>query len=77
MGCEDASMVEYGAGVGEVSGQAGGGAGVGGGGGGDVGAATMRSLGDAVDKIAALPPEMLLLGAILILAGLVVLKRAF
>ena len=70
-------MVEYGQ-VGEVAGQAGGGAGgLGGGGPSDVGAAAMDALTGTVDKIGALPPEMLLLGAILILAGLVVLRRAF
>ena len=70
-------MVEYGHGVGEVSGQAGGGSGLGGGVPNDLGAAAVNGLTDTFDKIAALPPEMLILGAILILAGLVVLKRAF
>ena len=73
-------MVEYGHGVGEVSGRAGSGGSGGGLGGGapdDVGAAAMDAVTRTVDKIAALPPEMLLLGAILILAGLVVLRRAF
>jgi hypothetical protein len=71
-------MIEYGHGVGEVSGQAGGGGrGLGGGAPDDVGAAAMDALTGTVDKIATLPPEMLLLGAILILAGLVVLRKAF
>jgi hypothetical protein len=76
-GCDDAAMVEYGHGVSEVSGGAGGGGGLGGGGPDDLGAAAVSGISNAVDKIAALPPEMLLLGAILVLVGLVVLKRAF
>ncbi len=68
-------MVEYGNAAGQVSGHAGGG--VGGGGPTDVGAAAVNALADTFDKIAALPPEMLLIGTILILAGLFVLKRAF
>lgn len=73
-------MIEYGHGVGEVSGRATGGEGnpVGNGGGsGDVGGAAVDALSGAVDRVAALPPEQLLLAGIMVLAGLVVLKRAF
>jgi hypothetical protein len=71
-------MVEYGHGVGQVSGQSGGGAGTGGGGSTtDLGASVSGFISDSVDRIAALPPEMLLLLVVLIFAGLIVLKRAF
>jgi hypothetical protein len=69
-------MVEYGNGVSQVSGQAGGG----GGGGGqtvDVGASVFHSIGHTVDQIAALPPHILIIGAVVILFGLLFLKRAF
>ncbi len=69
-------MVEYGHGVGQVSGAGGGGGGQRGGSG-DVGAQAVELVTDTVDRIAALPPEMLLVLAVVILAGLVVLKRAF
>jgi hypothetical protein len=70
------AMVEYGNGVSQVSGQAGGG----GGGGGqtvDVGASVMHSITHTVDQIAALPPHILIIGAVAILFGLLLLKRAF
>ncbi len=67
-------MVEYGQGIGQVSGQGGSG---GQGGGGDVGAAAADFVSGAVDRVAALPPEGLLLLALAILAGLFLLKRAF
>jgi hypothetical protein len=74
-------MVEYGHGVGQVSGQAGGGGGGGGGLGGggpvDLGASVSNFVSDSVDRIAALPPEMLLLLVVVIFAGLIVLRRAF
>lgn len=69
------AMVEYGHGVGQVSGAGGGGGQRGGSG--DVGAQAVELVSDTVDRIAALPPEMLLVLAVVILAGLVVLKRAF
>lgn len=72
-------MVEYGHGIEQVSGQSGGdggGAGLGSGSG-DIGASISGFVSDSVDRIAALPPEMLLLLAIVIFAGLVVLRRAF
>jgi hypothetical protein len=68
-------MVEYGNGVSQVSGQAGGG-----GGGGqtvDVGANVVHTIGHTVDQLAALPPHILIIGAIAILFGLLLLKRAF
>jgi hypothetical protein len=75
-------MVEYGHGVGQVSGQGGagggtGGAGFGSGGPTDLGASVSGFISDSVDRIAALPPEMLLLLVVLVFAGLIVLKRAF
>jgi hypothetical protein len=74
-------MVEYGHGVGQVSGQSGGGggggAGFGGGGPADIGASVSGFISDSVDRIAALPPEMLLLLVVLVFAGLIILKRAF
>jgi hypothetical protein len=68
-------MVEYGQGVGHATG-AGGGA-TGGGGTTDVGAAAVDFLTNAVDQVAALPPETLALIVVVILAGLVFLRRAF
>jgi hypothetical protein len=70
-------MLEYGHGVDQSTGHAGGqGSGLGGGTPDDLGGAAVSFVTDGVDSIAALPPEMLLL-AVLILAGLYVLKRAF
>jgi hypothetical protein len=65
-------MVEYGHGVGEVGGRAGGG----GGSGTDVGAGLANMITDSVDRVAALPPETLVLLLVLVLAGLVILRRA-
>ena len=67
-------MVEYGNGVGQATGAGGGG---GGGGTTDVGAQIGRFINDSVDTIAALPPEMLIIGIVAIFLGLVILKRAF
>lgn len=72
-------MVEYGQGVGEVSG------GVSGGGGGnpfggsppDVGARVVNWFGDTVETIVALPPHMLVLLGVAVLFVLFVLRRAF
>jgi hypothetical protein len=69
-------MIEYGHATEQGSGQLGGGGAVGGGGG-DVGAAAMRWVNESVDTISALPPETLLLLAIVVLAGPIFLKRAF
>ena len=69
-------MIEYGHATEQGSGQLGGGGSLGGGGG-DMGGAAVRWIGDSVDTIAALPAESLLLLAIVVLAGLFLLKRAF
>jgi hypothetical protein len=66
-------MVEYGNGISQGAGQAGGSSG---GGGGDWGAAVGQAVTDAANTIAAMPPAQLLLIAVLIVAGLFVLKRA-
>jgi hypothetical protein len=66
-------MVEYGNGVSQATGHGGG---SGGAGGGDVGAAIGQFFGDAVDTVSTTPPEILVLWAIVILAGLFILKRA-
>ena len=68
-------MVEYGNGVSTGTGAAGGGGGGGGGGGPEF--ALGRVLGDAVDTIAGLPPEVLVASIIAIFFGLVFLKKAF
>ena len=76
-------MLEYGQGVGQVSGQAGGSGGSGGGGvigngaPNDLGAAFGDMVGDAVHTISTMPPAMLVAGAIIILLGLIFLRRAF
>jgi hypothetical protein len=74
-------MVEYGNGIG--NGAAGQVSGSGGGGGGassvnaDWGSAIGQGVNDAVNTIAAMPPWQLALLVIVIIAGLVILKRAF
>ena len=70
----DPVMVEYGNGVGQVAGGSGGRVG---GGGADWGGQIVHFVTDSVDKISALPPETLLLIAVVAIIGLVVLKRAF
>lgn len=75
-GCEDGGMVEYGRTVGEGTEAAGGGSG-GSGGVTDVGASAIGAAADAIDRVASLPPEMLLLLAVVVLVGFVVLRRAF
>jgi hypothetical protein len=71
-------MVEYGHGVGEVAGRAGGGAGGAGlGSGGDPLANVSQFVNDSVNAISSMPPEMLVLVAIGVLIGLLLLKRAF
>jgi hypothetical protein len=66
-------MVEYGNGVAHGTGAAGGG----GGGGGDAGAAFGQWVGDTVNHIAALPPSTLAIAFVVIVVGLVILRRAF
>jgi hypothetical protein len=71
-------MVEYGNAVDQGSRAAGGGGGSSvGGGGADLGAGAVNFVNDTVHNVQALPPEMLLLLAVVILAGLYFLKRAF
>ena len=67
-------MVEYGNAVDQGSKAAGQGSGSGGT---DVGAGAVNFVSHTVDQVAALPPGMLLLLAVVILAGLYFLKRAF
>ena len=67
-------MVEYGNGVGEV---AGGSRGTLGGGGGDLGGQFVNFLTDSAHKISTLPTETLLLIVVVLIVGLIVLKRAF
>jgi len=70
-------MVEYGNGVGTATKVANGGSGGGGGGSMDVGAAAGNFVHDAANTISALPPEALVAIAIVIILGLLVLRRAF
>jgi hypothetical protein len=65
-------MVEYGNGVGEVAGRSGGG-----GQPVDVGAALSQFVTDSVDTISTMPPAALLLGFVIVVVGLMVVKRAF
>ena len=69
-------MVEYGNGVGQATG-AGGGGGAAVGGHEDVLARLGTMIDNGIDTIAALPPEILLAGIVVIFLGLVILKRAF
>ena len=68
-------MVEYGNAVDQGSKAAGQGSDVGSGGA-DLGAGTVNFVSHTVDQIAALPPGMLLVLAVVTLAGLYFLKRA-
>jgi hypothetical protein len=68
-------MVEYGNGVGQVAGRAGGGSG--GGGSTDVGASLGQFVNDSAHTISTLPPAALLAGVVIIVLGLMVLKRVF
>jgi hypothetical protein len=73
-------MVEYGNGIsGGAGGQVSGGGGGAGGAGvnGDWGGAIGQAVNDAVNTVAALPPWQLAILVVVIIAGLVVLKRAF
>lgn len=69
-------MVEYGQGVSQGTQQGGGGQGTQLGGG-DLGGQAMDAVADFASRIAALPIEVLVVGAIAIVAGLVILRRAF
>jgi hypothetical protein len=68
-------MVEYGNGVGQVAGRAGGGHG--GGASTDIGASLGQLVNDSAHTISTLPPAALLAGVVLIFLGLMVLKRIF
>jgi len=70
-------MVEYGQGVSQGTQQGGAGQGTQPGGGGDLGGQAMDAVADVASRIAALPIEVLVVGAIAIVAGLVILRRAF
>ena len=68
-------MLEYGNGVGQVAGRAGGG-----GTGGqsmDVGAQLSQLVTDSAHTISTLPPAALVAGIVLIFVGLMMLRRAF
>jgi hypothetical protein len=68
-------MLEYGNGVGQVAGRAGGG-----GGGGrsmDVGASLGQFVNDSAHTISTIPPAALLAGVVVIVIGLMMLKRVF
>lgn len=66
-------MVEYGNGVGQVAGRAGGGSG----GPVDVGASVGQFVTDTVQTVSTLPPGLLLAGVAIVLLGLLLLRRAF
>ena len=65
-------MAEYGQGVGQSTG----GGGSGGGQTVDAGAAIGQIVTDAVNNVAALPPSTILLGFVVLVIGLLILKRA-
>jgi hypothetical protein len=65
-------MVEYGNGVGEVAGRSGGG-----GQPVDVGASLSQFVTDSVNTISTMPPAALLLGFVIVVIGLMMVKRAF
>jgi hypothetical protein len=67
-------MAEYGNGVGQATGVAGG---SNGGQTMDAGAAVGQFVGNAVNTLSAMPPTQLALLVIVVIVGLVVLKRAF
>ena len=69
-------MFEYGNGVGEVAGKAGGGSG-GGGAPMDVGASMSQFVTDSIHTISTTPPGILLLWFVVIVVGLMMLKRVF
>jgi len=73
---EYGNTIEHGTGGARPGGGSGGGSGFGGGPD-DMGGAMVNWVSDSVDKVSALPPETLLLIAVVILAGLFFLKRAF
>jgi hypothetical protein len=70
----DPRMVEYGNGVSQSTGIAGG---SGGGGQMDAGAAFGQFISNSIHTISSLPPSTLIIGAVVIVLGLIFLKRAF
>ncbi len=77
MTCEDAGMVEYGAGVSEGAGTFAGSQGHRAAAGGDWGGNMIQAAQDAVHQVTSLPPGALILLVVVILGGLLFLKRAF
>lgn len=73
--CDDGDMLEYGNGVGEVAGKAGGGSG--GGAPTDVGASLSQFVTDSAHTISTTPPGILLLALVVIVVSLMMLKRVF
>jgi hypothetical protein len=67
-------MIEYGNGVGQVAGGAGGGAP---GGSVDLGASVGQFVNDSIQTLSTMPPATILLGLVIVVLGLLVLKRAF
>lgn len=69
-------MVEYGNGVGQVAGKV---AGRSGGGGQevDIGASVSQFLTNSMHTISTMPPAYLVIGAVVIVLGLILLRRAF
>jgi hypothetical protein len=67
-------MVEYGNGVSQVAGRAGGG---GGGRSVDVGASLGQFVNDSAHTISTMPPAALLAGVVIIFIGLIMLRRVF
>jgi hypothetical protein len=67
-------MVEYGNGIGQVAGQAGGG---GGGRSVDVGSSVTQFVNDSAHTISTMPPAALAAGIVLVILALIFLRRAF
>jgi hypothetical protein len=72
--CDDPPMVEYGNGIGQVSGQAGGGTA---GQQMDAGAAFGQFVSNTVHTVSTMPPAQLVLLGVIVIIGLLILKRAF
>ncbi len=70
-------MLEYGNAAGQVAGQAGGGSGGGGDRSLDVGASMSQFATDSIATISAMPPAALLAAFVVIVLGVIFLKRAF
>ena len=67
-------MAEYGQGVGQATGH---GSPAGGGGTQDLGAGAVAFVNHAVHTVSTMPPEQLLLLAVVVILGFIVLRRAF